>query len=229
MSCKFVTQKGINCKSTDEYMVYFNDGPTNDFIEYKNYIDYDLQVCSNCGYISENIETIANLTYNIIKNTKEFNNVLNYSYLNDYTKNIDTQKLYSYPDHLYECYGMIPESSMHIDHAIRAYFRCVVLKETIVKRYQKERQEDIDEFDDIEVQNYKNLEEAITQSIKTNLIKIIELYPKSSQQKFINIIYIECLLRFFKVKDAENVYNQIKNKIDNQLRQYIENLIEQRR
>lgn len=229
MSCKFVDKKCINCKCTDEYMVYSVDEPKNDFEAYKNYIDFDLQVCSNCGYISLDIEQIANMAFNNIKNTKEYKNAQEYLYLEEYLQDIDSDRLYSYPANLYECYAMLQENSLNIDQSIRAYFRCVVLKEAIVRRYQKEREDDADELEPEEIKSYQDLENAITESIKDNLVKILELYQKSTQDTFIKVIYIECLLRFFKVQDAQEVYNQVQNKIDNELQEYIDNLIEQRR
>ncbi|MBO5884417.1 MAG: hypothetical protein J6Q51_01330 [Clostridia bacterium] len=229
MSCKFVDKTCINCKYSDEYMVYSYGEPKNDFDAYKNYIDFDLQVCPNCGYISLDLEQIANKSFNSLKNTNAYKNAQDYMYLQDYLQDIDPQKLYSYPANLYECYAIMQEQSLEIDLSIRAYFRSVILKEAIVSRYQKELEEDFDEFEPEEIQSYQNLQSALVESIKDNISKIIELYSQSTKDTFIKIIYIECLLRFFKVQEAQDIYKQIESKIDENLQEYIDNLIEQRR
>lgn len=228
MSCKFVTQTCINCKYTDDYMVYFNDEPKDDFSAYKNYIDFDIQVCPNCGYIGLDIEKIAKPIFKTLQNQEEYKDILNYTYLDEYLEGIDTQILDSYPANLYEAYALLQEKTLEVDEAIRGYFRAVILKEAIVRRYQKERVEDADEMEEDEIQDYINLENALTESIKDNIIKILDLFKISSQGKFNKVIYIECLLRFFKVQDAQTVFNQMQN-VDASLKEYILNLIEQRR
>ena len=57
MNCKYYTKICARCKKSDDYIVFDRNCTTDYNLEnYENYVNFDLQQCPFCGYISDDIE-----------------------------------------------------------------------------------------------------------------------------------------------------------------------------
>lgn len=224
MSCKYLTRKCNHCNHSQENLVYFDDQTNSDLQKYKNYLNFKLQICKNCGYISTNIENECFSGFNNLQKSDEYADALNYEYIDDFKDVLNTEMFENYPANIYECYAIYKEKCFDYDEALRGYFRAVILKEAIVRRYNQAKYEEMDLEEDI-----NNLIKSVNFSIEQNISKIFNLFALSSKTTYNKIILIECYLRYNKIEEAEDLYDQVKSKTDNSISDYIDNLFTQRR
>ena len=225
MSCKYYNKTCARCKKSDDYLVFDKQDLDSVSLEsYKNYINFDLQVCPYCGYISTDVENGYNLDLENVINSNEYNQILTYSYLNQSENELDDNFLNSYPANLYECYAFLREQDKDYENAVKGYFRAILLKETLIKRYSQQKNEDYEDLTESEIKQYDKQNELLTNSIKQNIMKILDIYKLCKTNIYLDVIYIECLKRFNLKDKANKKINEIKSSLPKDLIDYIDNL-----
>ena len=225
MSCKYYKKTCSRCKKSDEYLVF--DKPNLKEISldiYKEYINFDLQVCPFCGYISTDVEQGYKNDLERVIDSNEYNQIYTYSYLDNIFSEIGDNFLSNYPANLYECFALLRESEEDYENAIKGYFRAVVLKETLIKRYTQQKREDFEDLTEIEIKLYDELNIRLKKSIKQNLFKILNIYKFIKGNIYADIMYIECLKKLNLEDKANKKLDEIKNNLPQDIINYINNL-----
>lgn len=231
MSCKYFTKTCANCGYKDDYLVFFNEENNNDFSlkNYDEYKNFDLQICPHCEYISIDIEDGYFENCKEIMVSDKYQIAKNYLYLNGLGHKLNENYMESYRASEYECFGILRECSGDIENAIRGYYKSVLLKEVLARRFEQQKLDDYEDESKETLKEYDELKALLTKSIESNLNTIFLLYEKSSKNIYLSLIEIECLLRYNEIDKANNIFNDIKNNLKKDLVLYIEGLIAQRR
>ena len=230
MSCKYFTKTCANCGHKDDYLVFFSENNVENSLEnYDEYKNFDLQICPHCDYISIDIENGYNDKFKEVFNSEKYLVAKNYLYLNHLGYKLNENYMESYRASDYECFGILRESCGDYDNAIRGYYKAVLLKEVLVRRFEQQKLDDYEDETESTLKEYDLLKNLLTKSIEYNLQTIFSLFDKSSQNTYITLIEIECLLRYSETEKVENLYKKIKNNLKKDLALYIESLIAQRR
>ena len=191
---------------------------------YKKYKDIYVYKCPNCGFISTDISGEEGVFCDKIKDSYEYKQLLDYSYL----KGLD-KELYEYHSqdimaNLLEAYSLILLDTKNYEKYIRVVNRAIELKQ-IMKRKYKLSQDEIageDENDN----EYEKLYELIDESIETNR-KQIDYYYEYVENKdvFLKLIYVETLIGLNRRAEARKLYEEIirKYKLSQDLKEYFEN------
>ena len=225
MSCKYYNKVCSRCKKSDDYLVFDRDDLTKiTLANYKKYLDFDIEVCPYCGYISTDIEKGYIKQLENVFNSENYNNVSTYSYITDLVNELNSNLLNSYPANLYECYGILQESEKNYENAIKGYFRAVVLKETLIIRYNQQKNEDYEDLSNNEIKSYDKVSNILSNSIKQNIIKILNIYKLCEKNIFLDLINIECLKKLELYDKANKCLNAIKSNLPNEIIDYFDNL-----
>ena len=225
MSCKYYKKTCARCKKSDDYLVLDKQDLSAVSLEsYKNYINFDLDVCPYCGYISTDVEQGYTNESESVINSEKYNDILTYSYLNGVVDELNDNFLNSYPANLYECYAFLREQDKDYENAVKGYFRAVLLKETLIRRYTQQKNEDYEDLTEIEIKAYQKINNILLNSIKQNTIKIVDIYKLCKKNIYLDLINIECLKRLDLFDEANYLLNAIKINLSNDLLEYIDNL-----
>ncbi len=225
MSCKYYKKTCARCKKSDDYLVFDKQDLSAVSLEsYKNYINFDLDVCPYCGYISTDIEQGYTNELESVINSEKYNDILTYSYLDGVVDELNDNFLNSYPANLYECYALLREQDKDYENAVKGYFRAVLLKETLIRRYTQQKNEDYEDLTESEIKTYQKINNILLNSIKQNTIKIVDIYKLCKKNLYLDLINIECLKRLDLFDEANYLLNAIKINLPNDLLEYIDNL-----
>ncbi len=225
MSCKYYKKTCARCKKSDDYLVFDKPNLSTITLEnYKNYVNFDLEVCPYCGYISTDVEQGYSNELESVINSEKYNESLTYSYLDDVSNKLNDNFLNSYPANLYECFAILKEHVKEYENAIKGYFKAVLLKETLIKRYTQQKREDFEDLTEIEIKLYDELNIRLKKSIKQNLFKILNIYKFIKGNIYANIMYIECLKKLNLEDKANKKLDEIKNNLPQDIINYINNL-----
>ncbi len=225
MSCKYYNKICARCKKSDDYLVFDKQDLNDVSLEnYKSFINFDIEVCPYCGYISTDVEQGYTNESESVINSEKYNDILTYSYLDGIIDELNDNFLNSYPANLFECYAMLNEHTKDYESAIKGYFRAIILKETIIKRYNQQKNEDYEDLSKSEIKAYDKINNILLDSIKQNTLKILDIYKLCKNNIYLDLINIECLTRLGLDDDANNCFNAIKSNLPNDIINYIENL-----
>ena len=206
MAVKYIDKVCAICGYKQELLVSTKDDTNNILHNLNNYINFNLEVCPKCGYISNDLQ-INYSSFNNVKNNQSFKNATNYLYLPD---NDFYEKLMSYPANLYEGFALICENHLDYENAIRAYFRTVVLKNAICSVLEQEKLEDLEDLDQNEINQYNTIISGLNNSAKQNLQKIISIYDYSKKSLYTKLILVKVYLMLDDLTNAELLFDSMK-------------------
>ena len=226
MNCKYYTKICARCKKSDDYIVFDRNCTTDYNLEnYENYVNFDLQQCPFCGYISDDVEKGYTMQTEETIKSKEYEYLYKYSYLQPSQKAINKNFLVSYPANLYECYSLVLFNNKDYKNATRALFKTVLLKETLVNRFTHQMEEDIEDLTNEEIAQFKSLIKSLNDSIYKNIETILNMSKNFENDIFTNLIYVECLIKLNKMQHANQLLTKLKSKLNCDLLAYLQNKI----
>lgn len=227
---KIKLDEGIctSCGAYAEYMYGDDDYSfvNKDLTNYKKYKDIYVYQCPNCGFISTDITGVEGVMCGDIKNSLEYKEALNYTYLNGLDKELYDNHSSAVPANLYEAYAYVCLKEKEYEKFIRALSKSIELKLIMARQYRRSQDELGGEEDNDDL--YDDLDNLIKQSIDANRRQIDYYFTQlETKNVFINLIYIENLVAIGKKLEAKQYYNQI-NKIymlKEDLKKYFNDLV----
>ena len=188
---------------------------------YKKYKDIFVFQCRTCGFVSTNLTAEEGVLYGDVKDSYEFKQLINYSYLNELDKELYDNHSQDVPANLYEAYSLVAMQTF-----IRSLNKSIELKLIMARKYKISKDElgGEEENDD----EYEELDSLIKQSVLSNR-KQIEHYFDYVENKnvFLKLIKIENLIGLNENATALKLYTDILrcNKLEPDLKKYFEQLL----
>ena len=161
-----------------------------------------------------------------IKNSLEYKEALNYTYLNGLDKELYDNHSSEIPANLYEAYAYVCLKENEYEKFIRALYKAIDLKLIMARRYRRSQDELGGEEDNDDL--YDELDKLIKQSIEANRRQIDYYFTQlETKNVFINLIYIENLVAIGKKSEAKQFYNQINKNymLKEDLKKYFNDLV----
>lgn len=177
----------------------------NNYEKYKNIFVY---ACKNCGFISTDIAGTEGVLYGEIKDSYEFKELLNFTYLNELHNEFDEDYATSVPFGMYEAYSLVLLEAKDYQKYVRQISMVIDLKEAQKIRYTKYA---------IEVganeERLSQLQELMDKSIQTNREQIDHYYSYIENKNiFDDLIYIENMIEMGKLAEAKVLLKSAKDK-----------------
>lgn len=227
---KILQDEGI-CTCCGAYSEYnFGDENyslvTKDLDNYNNYKNVYVYQCPSCGFVSTDISGIDGVMSANVKNSLEFKEAINYSYLKGLDKELYDNHSSEVPANLYEAYAYVCLQNKDYEMFVRTLFKAIDLKIIMARKYRRSQDELGGEEDNDDL--YDDLDKLIKQSIDANRKQIDYYYTQiESKNFFVKLIYIENLVAIGKKKDAQILFEvlQKSNSIKPDLKNYINNLV----
>lgn len=197
-----------------------------DLDNYKKYKDIYVFRCRTCGFISTDISGEEGVLCGGIQNGYEFNQILNYAYLQGIDKELYDNHSADVPANLYEAYSLICERGKNYESLVRTLNKSIELKVIMARKYKISKDElgGEEENDD----EYEKLDQLIKESIQTNR-KQIDYYYDFIENKnlFVKLVYIENLVNMGEMSKALKHFTDItrKVKLENDLEDYFKHLL----
>ena len=218
MAYKYVGKTCANCLHKQEVLSYYQDQP-DDYEEFIQYANAELEVCKKCGYTTYDLETNPQ-NLKDVQNTKEYLRAKEFGYI---PKELIEQYEYifeSYPANEYEAYAIHQKQNGNQKDYTRALFASVLNTQAMVDMLNRELTIEGDDLTEQEIIDYKKIKEILIQEIKNKCEKIIEINLQN-KTKNDEIIYLLCLKITGNKQLFEKKYKEIKSKISEKLQQFI--------
>ena len=218
-----------NCKTYSEHL--YGEENYSDELNLDNYRRYkDLYVykCSKCGNISVDISNPDDAEiYASLKDSEEFDDILNYTYLDGLDLQIYESHTRTVPANLYEAYALIQKEQGNMEMYFRALNKSIELKEVIIQKYEITLEEDGDDEDAEIMEELSNALYDNIYSCREQLVEDFNNYQTSNS--FLFMIYIENLANIDKIDEAKQHFDYVvkNSNIENDLKKYFENLFEE--
>lgn len=227
---KILQDEGI-CTCCGAYSEYYYGDENYSFVNkdlenYKKYKDIYVYQCPACGFISTDITGVEGVMCGDIKNSLEYKEALNYTYLNGLDKELYDNHSSEIPANLYEAYAYVCLKENEYEKFIRALYKAIDLKLIMARRYRRSQDELGGEEDNDDL--YDELDKLIKQSIEANRRQIDYYFTQlETKNVFINLIYIENLVAIGKKSEAKQFYNQINKNymLKEDLKKYFNDLV----
>lgn len=204
--------------------INFNNLTLSEYEKYKNFKVYH---CPFCHYVSESIisEPTPENIRDII-NSKDYVFVLDYRYLDKSGIDRDFwEHDIIFPAGEYEANALICEKTGEYAGQIRSLFKCVELKEALIRRFTKLIYEDCDECDFTE--EYGALINCLKASISMNLKEIFASYKKIKNPNiFTKLILVETHLKANETIEAKYLFTEINSSLDKELNNYFNGILQ---
>lgn len=179
---------------------------------YKAYKDFEVSICPNCGFVSDNIfaDDVPSNIKDIVE-SEDYLYVLNYEYI---TEEIGdgpwNYELGAYNPNQFEAYALVLDCLGDFENELKALAKCIDLKQKLVKYMHKKKCEDAE--DGGWEQEYEQIEQLLAESIEINADEISELYKDiKSPNKFTQLLYVEALANAGATTEAKHAYKQLEN------------------
>lgn len=199
----------------------------------KNYLAYkDIYAfkCSKCGLISTDISAAGehNL-FESVKNTDEFNDAMNYTYLEGLNNELYENHSEGVPVNIYDAYSVMLQNSNDREKYLRVLNHTIELKTMMIDKYRYDLEEDYDEQD---AEIFEELEELVYDNIEDSRnLFIDEVARLEDCNIFLLLMAIENFAGLDKYKEAKKQFlilkEELKNiKLSKDLTDYFDNLVE---
>lgn len=227
---KILQDEGI-CTCCGAYSEY-NYGDENfslvnkDLTNYNNYKNIYVYKCPNCGFVSVDITGIDGVLCNDIKNTLEYKEALNYTYLKGLDKELYNNHSAEVPANLYEAYAYVCLKAKDYELFIRTLSKAIELKLVMARKYRRSQDELNGEEDNDDL--YDDLDKLIKQSIDANRQQIDYYYTQIERKNlFVKLLYVENLVALDKKKDAKTLFDILQKAytLKSDLKNYFNNLV----
>lgn len=209
MACKYLDKICAVCGKKQEVLVFDNAQQQVNLENYKNYLQFNLEVCNNCAFVSEDISADS-LSYNSVKNNSNYISASGYSFLDQQSKTFAKKWLQAYPANIFECYAIIKINCFDFDGAIKSYFRSAQMLVAIKNSLNNEKLEDLEDLKENQIDLYNNLDAKISNKIQDILQKIVELKNNPIKNLYTKIIIVESLIGLNKLEQAIEILNTLK-------------------
>lgn len=196
-----------------------------DLVSYRKFKDVYVYACPNCGFVSTDISGFDGAVFGNIKDSYEYKQIINYAYLNGLDKELYDCHSEKIPANLVEAFALVNLKSQEYEMFIRATNKAIELKQVMLREYKRSQDELGGEEDNDE--DYETLYDLIKESLKCNYQQIDYYYHFCENCNFYtSLIYIENLVRLNKIKDAEELFNNITSNrtINSDLKDYFKKL-----
>ena len=194
---------------------------------YLNYKDIFVYTCPKCGMISSDLAANNDhLLYNKVKDSEEFRDVLDYSYLEDTHLLFCETHYKTVPSNIFDAYTFMYKNSLQKEKYLRLLNKSVEQKLLMLERYVMTVEEDQDEED---FENFKELKYFIQTNIEEYRKEFINEYLNFEDKNiFLHLIFIENLMYLNEVEEAKKQFNWLNTKIklNSDLYKYFNDLIQ---
>ena len=211
------TQKTCAICSNSQRVLEYCDDPNDDYENFLHYSNFEIQVCSKCGYTAKDIQN--DVLDNPQVNTKEYEKAKNFGYI---PKDLLEQYPYifeSYPANEYNAMAVCQKQNGNYQRYMVCLFASVLQCMTMAGELKHELQIEGDDLTPKETSDYKTIIQILEEEIKNKCQKIVELNIK--EILFDHIIYTICLKILQNNKEFDANLQQITPKISQKLKDYI--------
>lgn len=198
-----------------------------DLSNYKKYKDIFVYKCRTCGFISTDITAEEGVLFGGIKKTYEYNQLLNYSYLNNLDKDLDSEMSLSNPAGMYEAYTLVAIEQKDYEKVVRLLNKTIELK-LIMERSYRHLCAEVGKEEENE-EEFEKLNQLILDSIKSNRDQIDYYYGLTENKNvFLKLIYIENKIALGEKATALKMFLDIdrKTRLDKDLELYFKSLLD---
>jgi hypothetical protein len=196
---------------------------------YTNYKDVYVYRCRKCGLISTNLSGLDNIWYEKVKDSHEFNDALEYAYLNGLNNELYENHSEGVPANIYDAYTVMMKESDNKELYLRALNRTIELKELMLQKYQLDAE---NEYEEDELEIFEELEERLYENIDESRDEFIDEVTRDVDSNiYLYLMAIENLCAFEDYdchKDAKKRFALVKKQINlsEDLLEYFNNLID---